>query len=100
MRDTARAITKLLLIAAVWFSVMLAAALALLLPMGALYSAFELAPEIRAASTMTIAIATATVAAALMWNHLRAVASSAPAGARTVSGAADNDAEAPFATTG
>ena len=100
MHDRARTITKLYLVAAVWFFVMLATALALLGPMGAIYSAIEASPEVRAFSTMAIAIVAATAVAGVIWSRLRAPARSAQEGRHSAADPSDDDSEAALATTG
>ena len=85
MRDTIKAISRFYLLAGIWFVVLAGTSLALLGPMGTIYSALDLGPAIRAVLTLSIATSAATLAAGLGWSHLRVARRSAP-GTRHASG--------------
>ena len=100
MHDKARVITKIYLVGAVWFFVMLATAAALLLSFGAVYSALEASPLVRALSTLSIAVMTATVVAGVMWSRLRAGHRSEPEAPHRAADLSDGDSDAALATIG
>ncbi len=100
MHDKARVITKIYLVGAVWFFVMLATAAALLVSTGAVYSALEASPLVRAFSTLSIAVMTATVVTGVMWSRLRATVRSAQEAPNRTADASDGDSDAALATIG
>ena len=70
MQTRTKSITRIYIIGAVWFVVMLATALALPVPMGVIYEALDAGPAVRALATMSMAIITATAVAAFVWRKL------------------------------
>ncbi len=94
MHHTARAVSKVYLVAVVWFVVMVAMAMALLGPMGTLYSAIDAAPQVRAFGNLAIAIMVATAVAGLIWSRLGARALATREDPHMVADPADSDREA------
>ena len=72
MSNTVRTIAKSYFVAAVWFLVLLATAAVSLTSMGALYSAVDAEPTVRAFTTMTLAVVVATTVAGVLWSRLQA----------------------------
>ena len=100
MHDKATVITKIYLVGAVWFFVMLATAGALLVSSGAAYSAIDASPLVRAISTLSIAVMVATVVVGIMWSRLRARPRSAQQAPHLAADASDGDTDAALATIG
>jgi type VI protein secretion system component VasK len=100
MHDKATVITKIYLVGAVWFFVMLATAGALLVSSGAAYSAIDASPLVRAISTLSIAVMVATVVVGIMWSRLRARPRSAQQTPHLAADASDGDIDAALATIG
>jgi Na+-transporting NADH:ubiquinone oxidoreductase subunit NqrD len=71
MRDTNRSMIRKYIVGGVWLIVMLATIAVLFAPLDTLYVAVDADPVVRTATTMTIAILAATVAAALAWSLMR-----------------------------
>ena len=72
MRDTVKAISRLYLLIAIWFVVMVVTSLGLLGPMSMIFSAIGESPVNQALFTLGIAVSTATMVTGLAWMRLRA----------------------------
>ncbi|MFV2065084.1 MAG: hypothetical protein ACC726_16460 [Chloroflexota bacterium] len=79
MHDAIGTITKLYLVSAAWFIVMLTIALVSLPLMSGAYSSIDASPLFRATSTMAVAIVAASTIAAMAWARLRPTATPAVA---------------------